>query len=183
MPRFLRRFHLTPLRIVVGLIVILVVLGLLWYFNRPSHKTTVTIPTITSSRKQQSSSPASNTSSNSQSTQTKSSITSGSTGSTVALVAPWGVFVSNHRPGENGTPTMENSSCNTSPGASCYIKFTNGDKTRTLPSQTTDANGSAIWSWDVTNAGFTTGSWQITAIATLNGQTKSTTDTQPLVIQ
>ncbi|HXY17881.1 MAG TPA: hypothetical protein VEH48_00480 [Candidatus Nitrosopolaris sp.] len=95
-------------------------------------------------------------------------------------------FVSNHKPGLNGTPTTENSVCNTTPGASCYIEFTMGNKTIKLQAGTADTNGSVYWeNWDVNNPsyGFSSGSWTITAVATLNGQTQTATDSQNLVIQ
>jgi hypothetical protein len=54
---------------------------------------------------------------------------------------------------------------------------------KTLPTQTADANGTVIWDWDVKQAGFDTGTWQITAVATLNGQTKTTNDPIKLEVQ
>jgi hypothetical protein len=102
------------------------------------------------------------------------------------LVAPYGTFVSNHSPGQNGAPDQEQSVCTTSPGASCYIKFTNtaSNESTRLASQTTDSNGTTIWNWDVIkDAHLTQGQWQITAVATLSGQSKSTDDPLKLVIQ
>jgi cytoskeletal protein RodZ len=103
----------------------------------------------------------------------------------LTLLAPSGTFVSNHHPNLGGSPapTAEQSVCNTTQGASCYIKFTKGDITKTLASQVVDNTGSTYWSWDVKASGFTEGSWQITAIASLNSQTKSTADSQALTIQ
>ncbi|OVE78949.1 hypothetical protein BVY00_01455 [bacterium G20] len=99
------------------------------------------------------------------------------------LIAPWGDFVSNHSPGKNGTPTSEVSTCNTTQGATCYIQFTKGSLSRTLESKTADGNGSVSWSWDVANAGLSSGKWQVAAVATLNGQSKTTTDQLPLEVQ
>lgn len=106
------------------------------------------------------------------------------------LIAPFGNFVSNHAPGTldysgKPTPTAETSACNTTPGASCYIKFTYTDtgQTTQLSPQTVDANGSAIWNWDTSkDAHLTSGTWQITAVATLNGQSKTTDDPTKLTI-
>jgi hypothetical protein len=101
------------------------------------------------------------------------------TDTSASLASPSGTFVSNHRPslsGANGVPSSEQSVCNTTPGASCYITFTNGDIVKTLASQKANNNGVVIWNWDVKDAGFTEGSWQITATATFNGTTKSTND-------
>jgi hypothetical protein len=102
------------------------------------------------------------------------------------LVAPTGNFVSNHFPGQNGSPTTESSTCNTSPGASCYIKFTNTDSGQTtqLATQTTDARGSTSWYWDAAkDAHLTSGQWKITAVATLGSQIKSSDDALKLIIQ
>jgi hypothetical protein len=102
------------------------------------------------------------------------------------LLSPTGNFVSNHFPGQNGSTTAEVSTCNTSPQAACYIKFTNlgsGESTQ-LPSQITDARGSTSWSWDVSkDAHLTSGQWQVEAIATLGDQIKSATDSLRLTIQ
>jgi len=102
------------------------------------------------------------------------------------LAAPYGTFVSDHHPslsGANNTPSSELSTCTTSPGASCYINFTKGDVTKRLPTQITDGSGSTSWHWDVSQAGLSQGTWDITAVATLGDQTKSTSDTFKLEVQ
>ena len=102
------------------------------------------------------------------------------------LVTPVGNFVSNHFPGQNGAPTTEASVCNTSPGATCYIKFTNTSTNQTtqLASQVANAQGQTSWYWDVSNdAHLTSGKWKVTAVATLNGQTKTADDALNLTIQ
>ena|SRR5579859_7734742 len=101
------------------------------------------------------------------------------------LKAPSGTFVSNHKPSLSGSsaPSQEQSVCNTTPGANCYIQFTKGNVTKTLPVQTVNSSGSAYWTWDVQSAGFSVGSWQVTAIASANGQTMTTQDSQPLEVQ
>lgn len=96
-----------------------------------------------------------------------------------APLSPYGTFVSNHSPdlSNSPSPSQEQSTCNTSIGATCTITFKNSSGiVKSLPVQTTDNNGATTWTWDVQSAGFTTGSWTITATAVLNGQTKSTTD-------
>lgn len=135
-----------------------------------SSTKTSTAPTTTASR-------------GSSSTSSKQEVASPTSTTTAPLVAPEGSFVSNHHPGQNGSPTTEVSVCDTTPGAICYIQFTNGSFTRTLSSQTADGEGTVTWDWDVSNPAFPAGSWQITAIATLNGQTKTTSDTQALEVQ
>jgi cytoskeletal protein RodZ len=100
------------------------------------------------------------------------------------LKTPFGTFVSNHKPGQNGSPTSEQSVCNTTAGASCDIQFKNSSGVvKTLGSEKADANGSAYWSWDVKGATLAPGEWHVTAIATLNGQTKTSNDPTPLEVQ
>lgn len=109
-----------------------------------------------------------------------------STVSDHTLTAPTGNFVSNHFPGQNNSPTTEASTCNTTSGAACYIMFTNIDtgQITQLPSQLTDAKGSTSWYWDTkSDAHLTSGRWKVTAVATLNGQTKRTDDALNLTIQ
>ncbi len=98
--------------------------------------------------------------------------------SALPLYAPYGDFVSNHSPNLGGSPapSSESSACNTTPGASCYIKFTNGSVTTRLPTKIADSNGGVIWQWDVKGAGLTTGDWTVSAVASLDGQTKTTAD-------
>lgn len=112
------------------------------------------------------------------------SSTPGSTGTSSGSLplVPYGSFVSNHAPGQNGSPTTEYSVCSTTPGATCYIKFSLGDISRQLSTQKVDDSGSTTWQWDIDGAGLSKGSWQITAVATLNGQSKSTTDHIPLKV-
>lgn len=97
-------------------------------------------------------------------------------------VVPSGTFVSNHSPGQNGSPTTEVSVCNTTPGSTCNIKFTQGNLTRSLGAKVTDSNGGVVWSWDIQRINLSSGEWQITAEAILNSQTRSTTDITPLRI-
>lgn len=99
------------------------------------------------------------------------------------LYMPYGAFISNHRPGQDGSPTSETSVCNTTPGATCYISFSNGTITTKLPAQKTNSSGVTYWYWDVNKAHLGAGSWQVTAVASLGGQTKKTKDPQPLTIE
>jgi hypothetical protein len=99
------------------------------------------------------------------------------------IISPSGTFVSNHHPGENGTPTTEESVCNTTPYAQCDIQFTNNGIVKDLGFETTDANGSAFWQWDVNGSDIGPGEWQITAIAKLGNQTVETTDSLKLEVQ
>lgn len=99
-----------------------------------------------------------------------------SSGQGTEFIAPRGSFVSNHSPGKNGSPTAEQSVCTTTPGASCYIQFVKDGVVKKLDAKIVDGSGSVVWSWDVKDAGFAAGAWQITAVSSLSGQTKSTID-------
>lgn len=94
-----------------------------------------------------------------------------------ALLAPYGSLVSNHKPGQNGSNLIILSQCITTPGASCKIEFKKDGVTRALPTQTTDSTGMTVWQWKVDDTGLTKGDWEITALASKNGQSKTTTDT------
>ncbi|HUD06062.1 MAG TPA: hypothetical protein VMR18_04090 [Candidatus Saccharimonadales bacterium] len=107
-----------------------------------------------------------------------------STATTGNLLAPTGDFVSDHHPNLSGSPAPNTMSsvCTTTPEATCIITFTNNGVAKHLASETTDSNGSAYWYWKLQDIGLTAGSWQIQAIATLNGQTKTASDAMELVV-
>lgn len=184
------------LRVILGLLVLAIVcMTALELTNRTHlfHKDTSSgvIPSkvVTTENKsteqskdnsQQSSSNSSGQANNTTQASDKSSTTVANTGTN--LSAPYGSFVSNHRPGQNGSNLVESSQCVTSPGAKCYIKFTKGDIVKTLEEKSTGSDGSVFWEWNITDAGLTRGSWTITAVATLGGQEKTTTDQIPLEV-
>jgi hypothetical protein len=90
---------------------------------------------------------------------------------------PYGTFVSNHRPGQNGSPMEEASVCNTTPGIVCVITFTKDGVVKTLPSKTADNDGTVYWSsWTPQNMGLTAGEWIVTATAGAGQFTASTQD-------
>ena len=99
------------------------------------------------------------------------------------LIAPYGTFISNHRPGQNGSNLMESSQCTTTPGAKCYIKFTKGNVIKTLEEKSASNDGSIFWEWNTADAGLTSGNWVVTAVATLGNQTKTTTDQVELEVK
>lgn len=105
-------------------------------------------------------------------------------GSTTALIVPSGSFVSNHHPNLSGSPAPNTMSsvCNTTPGASCKISFTKDGSTKSLDTQTADANGAAYWNWKLQDIGLAAGTWNIQASANLNGQTKTAADAMDLVV-
>lgn len=113
-----------------------------------------------------------------------STVTAKGGGSAGGLLTPTGQFVSNHHASLSSSLTSkETSVCNTTPGASCTIQFTNGSSTKSLPSQVADTNGTTSWSWDVNALGLSDGNWSIKAVANSNGQTKSALDPLNLVVQ
>ena len=101
-----------------------------------------------------------------------------------SLITPYGTFVSNHHPNLDGSPapSQEQSTCQTSPGASCYITFSNNGVVKTLAAQNTGNDGVAIWNWDISKAGLTEGAWEINVIASLNGATKTANDSMQLEV-
>lgn len=144
---------------------------------------TATAKGNSSAEKQTSTNAATNSTSSTTSTSAKNA---GSAASSDNTLTPSGTFVSNHKPslGSTSAPSQEQSVCNTLPGATCVIQFVNKDGiTKTLPTQAVGSSGSVIWNWDVKQAGFSQGSWQITAVASLNGQTKTTADALPMQVQ
>lgn len=131
----------------------------------------------------------------SQSTQTQTTTTSPSTStnstsntsakstdntqSSTTLLNPYGQFVSNQTPSlSDPNQQTEVSTCETTPGASCYIEFIkSGSATITLKEQVTDSNGVTSWTWNLSKQGFAVGTWQVKAIAILGNQTKTATET------
>jgi hypothetical protein len=170
--------------VIVAIVIVIALAG--------GHKKAVSGPIKTmytsssSSTKSAKSNPSSSNSSNASSNNSSSDkpASSGSQiGTSNSLAAPYGTLVSNHKPGQNGSNLIEQSQCITNPGASCYIKFTQNGVVKTLPTKTADTNGSVIWQWSISDAGLTSGNWQITAVATSGAQTKTTTDQLPLEVQ
>lgn len=91
------------------------------------------------------------------------------------LTDPTGTFISNHRPSLSNSAAIE-SVCNTTRGAKCNIILTKGGVTKSLGEKATDADGAVYWSWNLQEKGITEGTWEVTAVATLNGETKSVKD-------
>jgi hypothetical protein len=185
---FYKRYRLPAL--IAGTIVVAIAILELTNTTHIFHKQTVP-PVITAHTN--SGSPINSTdgstpqsaSSNAESDSTNGSVSPTPTDSNHTLIAPFGNFVSNHYPGQNSSPTTESSVCNSTPGAKCYIKFTNSaGQTTQLPTQSVDSHGSTSWYWDIhKDAHLNTGQWQVTAVATLGNQIKSTDDTLKLAVQ
>jgi hypothetical protein len=82
--------------------------------------------------------------------------------------SPLGIFVSNHHPNLSGSPApnTETSTCTTTPGVQCQIRFTQNNIVKYLPSQLTDANGNTNWNWKLQDINLTSGTWKVSAVAT-----------------
>jgi len=143
---------------------------------------TTTTPTNPNTQPSSNSSPSTSTPLDTTQNTSTNSLNSKSTNASngTVLVAPWGQFVSSHSAVQDSS---EQSACNTTPGASCFIQFTQGSNIRVLPTKTADNNGSVIWNWNLGSANITSGSWKITAISTLSGQSKSTSDATTLEVK
>lgn len=96
---------------------------------------------------------------------------------------PIGQFVSNE--GSNEAPASlaagQESTCTTTPGAYCEIRFTSGSTTKKLSAQKTNAEGNTIWDWTPKNL-LTAGTWQVTAVA-INGDKTASTSGPQLVLR
>ena len=169
--------------------VVVVIASLFWIFHG-SKPTTKIIPSNNPSNtasadapKKAESTPASSSSSSGSQpavgTEHKDQAPAPSSGG--LLKTPYGDFVSNHMPGQNGSGTAESSTCITTPGATCYIKLTKGSETKLLETRTTDNSGTAYWSWDANS--LSSGNWTVSAVASLNGETKSAQDAKLLVVE
>ncbi|HEU5005124.1 MAG TPA: hypothetical protein VFT49_03515 [Candidatus Saccharimonadales bacterium] len=180
----LKRFY------AAGAIVAVLIIGgvtLALHYHQPKATSGVIASTSPNARPNTASAhPDTTTAQNSYNSSPKSLPVPASSSTTGSLTeGPSGTFVSNHIPNLSGTPapSQEQSICNTVPGATCYIEFTQGNVVKKLDELTADSTGSVTWNWDVKTAGFTTGNWTVSAVASLNGQTKTTTDSRVMDIQ
>lgn len=177
----------------MALIVIAGVIAFFIYRSSANKKPATTASQLTKGEKTTDSNKSSgNSSSNGSSTSGLGSQTSDDKNETsnqpsanATLIAPTGTFVSNHRPNLGGSPAPneEQSTCNTTPGATCQISFTYNGVTKSLPAQTADSGGATYWTWDLQDIGLTEGSWQIQATARLNGKTLTGSDALKLEVQ
>jgi len=100
----------------------------------------------------------------------------------ITPASPMGTFVSNHHPNLGGQPAPNtvSSTCSTTPGVDCLIRFTQGSVTKELSAQRTDSNGNTAWTWTLQDIGITQGDWKITAVA-INGN-KVITASDPMML-
>ena len=173
---------------------VLIVASVVYYFHFSSGSSSVS-GTITSSSPNPASNPSNQTDKNNSvnsdsstpnnnSDKSQSSNAPSSGNQSTLSEAPTGTFVSNHNPRLSVPSSLqEQSACNTLAGAVCYIQFTKNGAVKSLDSKVADKNGAVIWNWDVKTAGLDQGEWTITATATLNGQSKTSTDGLKLIVQ
>lgn len=170
------------------LIAVLVIAGGGAYLLKHKNTETIKVTSTKSANSKDSKKKSSNSESNnaSDSSSANSSDTSKSVpASTANLQKPYGTFVSNHHPNLGGSPapSTEQSVCYAAPGATCYIEFTKGTSVKKLPAEQADSSGIVAWNWDVKQTGFSTGSWTIQAVASLNGKTMTAQDDLKLEVQ
>jgi len=134
-----------------------------------------------SSTSSSSSSTSSTTNSSGPSTNSSETNTTPPVDASVTPATPAGVFVSNHHRNLSGANSIT-STCSTTPGASCTIRFTQGAVTKSLPSQIAGADGNMSWTWTLQEVGLTTGEWSVTAVATNGTKTSSADDALKLVV-
>ncbi len=146
-------------------------------YNSGSSSTTAQIPSKISPQKNQSNSSQT-------ANQTNNTSINNSSQTSATLTTPTGNFVSNHNPNSSDPRQLnEISVCYTTPGAYCNIQFNSGNSTISLGEQLVGSSGSVTWNWNINNIGLYQGKWTITAVATLNGQSKKAVDQIPLTIQ
>jgi hypothetical protein len=155
--------------------------------DRSAAKQPIKVSTTIPATKSPSASPATIASPTPSTTSTSSPSVSDKTTSSTAdtsapLVQPYGDFVSAHQYVPSNA--QEQSTCNTTTGASCTISFTLGSTTKQLATETANGDGTASWPiWTADSIGLTSGSWTITAKATLGTQSSQTTDPTQLEVQ
>lgn len=175
------------LLVLSGIVILsLQVTGITHLFTSTSKKTATTASEQTKGETNKATSSASSKDDTSPNLSQPGDAKSNTTGSasTTTLLAPTGDFISNHRPNLSGNPAPNTitSVCTTTPGASCVISFTKDGVTESLSSEVTDRGGSAYWNWKLQDIDLSEGVWHVTAIASMNGQRKSSLDALDLVV-
>lgn len=163
-------------------IVIFALIVIVWKSLGSSNKTQDTsVSTGTSSQNQTGGERGQNSSQSSNETQDKSQKQVSNTPvENASLQTPTGSFVSNHHP-TTSSQSIE-SVCSTNQGATCDIKLTMGSAYKTLGTKTVGTNNSVTWVWSPSSIGLSSGTWQVMAIAELNGAQKTSNDPINLVV-
>lgn len=162
----------------IAIVIFLVAITMVLAIYLPKSKAATTTPQINSSKSTINNSGA--TSSSKDGSQTTPAVIDPG----VTPREPTGTFISNHHPNLSGSPApnTESSTCTTTPGANCEIRFTNGAVTKSLDVKKTDSDGNASWDWNLNDIGLTVGEWNITAIATNDSKTATATDSMLLSV-
>jgi len=102
----------------------------------------------------------------------------------ITPIAPFGTFVSNHRPNLDGKSSSNqmNSVCQTTPGVTCEIRFTSNGQIKILGPSKVGSDGYVSWDWKLQDIGLREGSWGIEAIAKNGDKTTATKDPMPLEV-
>lgn len=178
-------------RALITVLVLIVLLVGAVVLIKYTHKSPVATSSLTTSDTSSPTTSPTTTASTSSSGGTSGTGSSTSASSTTAPlpVSPNGSFVSSY---QVGVDQEEQSTCNTTVGATCTIVFTSGDVTKSLtPTVVTTSDSAkddnsgasfASWTWQPSTIGLTPGSWTVTATATLNGQSLSTKSNQLLEV-
>lgn len=174
--------------LIIAIIALFAIGGCLAYKHYHKPASTSVTPRPTTDKIKNSNAPAAAPSDNSTNSKNNTSTPpantpNGSVTTNLPVTKPFGAFVSNHKPGQNGSPFEEASTCSTTAGISCSITFTKNGITKSLPTKTADSAGTAYWSsWTPQSLGLTSGNWTVTAVATNGQQSESTTDSIPLQV-
>jgi hypothetical protein len=161
-------------------VTILLATGLIVATNH-SHKTA----TLTSTPRSTNATNHVTTPATPSSSTTANTVTSNPSSTSSPPQSPSGDFVSSYRVSANG---QEQSTCNTTAGASCVITFTMGTTSESLPATQTTTSAKnpqgayAAWTWEPSTIGLTPGNWNVAATASLNGESTTTKSSVQLVV-
>lgn len=103
----------------------------------------------------------------------------GTTSPSKDLLAPQGTFANVY---EATMDEQMSSTCTSNAGVYCKIVFIKDGVSKSLPDHLTDTSGSTAWAWKPRDIGLSPGIWHIKAVASYNGQTK-TTNNDPLTLK
>lgn len=98
---------------------------------------------------------------------------------------PTGLFLNTHELSLSGTnaPREGHSVCQTSPGATCEIRFlADGAVAGALPAAQIDSSGVVSWDWNPAESGLGTGTYEVVVVAARGGHEVTVTDARPLVV-
>ncbi len=100
-------------------------------------------------------------------------------------LAPTGLFINTHELSLTGTgaPRDGHSVCQTSPGATCEIRFLSGDRVvGSLEAEPVGDSGVVSWDWTPDGIGLTPGNHRVEVVAIRGGHEVTVTDARDLVV-